>query len=80
MRKYNNVIFILFFVCVIIFIVMLCVIAGINDNRSSAEEAAAGDSVSDRKSFDENLSDRGKHYGSNLSLDVGQDDDFVISS
>lgn len=77
MRKYNNVIFILFFACVIIFIVMLCVIAGIKDNRSSAEEAAV-DSVSGRKSSDENLSDGGKHYGSNLSPYGGQDDDFVI--
>lgn len=57
---------------------MLCAIAGIKDNRSRAEEAAAGDSVSDRKSSDENLSDSGKHYGSNLSLDSGQDGDFVI--
>lgn len=78
MRKYNNVIFILFFVCVIIFIIMLCAIAGIKDNRSRAEEAAAKDSVSDRKSSDENLSDSDKHYGSNLSPDGGQDDDFVI--
>ena len=78
MRKYNNVVFILFFACVIIFIVMLCVIAGIKDNQRIEEKAAARDSVSDRKSSDENVSDSGKHYGSNLSPDGSQDDDFVI--
>ncbi len=78
MRKYNNVILILFFICVILFVIMLCIIAGIKDNRSNADEVSAETGFSDEKKSYKNASDKEQKYNSGLLPGDGCDDDFII--